>query len=154
MEFCSTSLVGEIRKWLYGTYREFVVTPPSYYFLSKPLVLWKLLKRKQFEKYVFFSFFFFFWQKNVFLELNMGGAIWIFINIILHYINANAVSFSLKHIRVWWSFSSSKRKIISKAYIALIFNKCPKMHENECNLAGNTITLNFLGVIHCIRFIL
>ena len=30
------------------------------------------------------------------------------------------------------------------------------MHENECNLAGNTITLNddISGVIHCIRFIL
>ena len=28
------------------------------------------------------------------------------------------------------------------------------MHENERNLTGNTITLNFLGVIHCIRFIL
>ena len=82
------------------------------------------------------------------------GAIRIFININLHYITADVVSFSLKQIRVWWAFSSSKRKIIWKAYIALIFNKCPKMHENECNLAGNTITLNLSGVIHCIRFIL
>ena len=30
------------------------------------------------------------------------------------------------------------------------------MHENECNLAGDTKTLNddISGVIHCIRFIL
>ena len=28
--------------------------------------------------------------------------------------------------------------------MALMFNKCPKMHENECNLAGNTITFEFL----------
>ena len=53
-------------------------------------------------------------------------------------------------------FSSSKRKIIWKAYIALIVNKCPKMHEKECKLAGNTIILNddISSVIHCIRFIL
>ena len=51
-------------------------------------------------------------------------------------------------------FLVQKRKIMWKAYIALIFSKCPKMHENECNLAGNTIALNFSGVIHCIRFIL
>ena len=51
---------------------------------------------------------------------------------------------------------SPKMKIIWKASIALIFNKCPKMHENECNLAGDTITLNddISGVVHCIRFIL
>ena len=55
LEFCSTGLVGEIRKWVYGTYPE--VTPLSYYFLTKPVVLWKLTKGKHFEKYVFFSLF-------------------------------------------------------------------------------------------------
>ena len=51
---------------------------------------------------------------------------------------------------------SPKMMIIWKASIALIFNKCPKMQENEGNLAGDTITLNddISGVIHCIRFIL
>ena len=64
--------------------------------------------------------------------------------------------FSLKHIRVWQDMFSSKRKIIWKASIASIFNKWPKMHENECNLAGDTITLNddISGVVHCIRFTL
>ena len=33
LEFCSTSLVGEIRKWVYGTYPE--ATPLSYYFFNK-----------------------------------------------------------------------------------------------------------------------
>ena len=177
---------------MYGTYPE--VTPLSYYFLSNPVVLWKLMKLN-ILKNTFFSPLF--WHKCVFLELNVDlfnsleistsnkphcriiwlnikgfecekvvvsypytfcshdmrhisvgptlwlrhkpnrGAIRIFININLHYITANVVSFSLKQIRVWWAFSSSKRKIIWKAYIALIFNKCPKMHENECNLAGN-----------------
>ena len=48
----------------------------------------------------------------------------------------------MKQIRVWQDIFSSKRKIIWKASIALILNKCPKMDENECNLAGDTITLN------------
>ena len=48
LEFCSTSLVEEIRKWVYDTYPE--VTPLSYYFLSKPGVLWKLMKREHLKK--------------------------------------------------------------------------------------------------------
>ena len=62
----------------------------------------------------------------------------------------------MKQIRVWQDIFSSKRKIIWKASIALILNKCPKMDENECNLAGDTITLNddISSVIHCIRFVL
>ena len=39
--------------------------------------------------------------------------------------------------------------------LGLIFNKCLIMHENECNLAGDTISLNddIFQIIHCIRFI-
>ena len=154
LEFCSTSLVGAIRKRVYGTYPE--VRPLSYNFLSKPVVLWKLMKRKHLKNMSFSPFF---GKKCVFLELNMdllnsleistsnkphcriiwlnikgvecekvvvsyiytscfrdmrhiyvGPTLWLrhkpmgvqygYINIILHYINANVVSFSLKHIRV------------------------------------------------------
>ena len=52
---------------MYGTYSE--VTPLSYNFLSKPGVLWKLMKRKHFEKHALFSLF---WPKKRVLELNMG----------------------------------------------------------------------------------
>ena len=52
---------------MYGTYSE--VTPLSYNFLSKPGVLWKLMKRKHFEKHALFSLF---WPKMRVLELNMG----------------------------------------------------------------------------------
>ena len=67
LEFYSTRLVEEIRNWVCGTYSE--VSPLSYNFLSKPGVLWKLMKRKHFEKHAFFSLF---WPKMCVLELNMG----------------------------------------------------------------------------------
>ena len=84
-----------------------------------------------------------------------GGVQFGYLSKFLHYVNANVISFSLKHIRVWRDIFSSKRKIIWKVSVAWIFNKCPKMHENECYLAGDTISLNdhISGVIHCIRFI-
>ena len=97
------------------------------------------------------------WPYSVTGSINQWGGVQVgYLSIFLHYVNANVISFSLKHIRVWQDMFSSKRKIIWKASIALIFNKWPKMHENECNLAGDTITLNddISGVVHCIRFIL
>ena len=87
---------------------------------------------------------------------NQWGVQFEYLSTFLHYVNANVVSFSLKHIWVWRDIFSSKRKIIWKASIALIFNKCSKIHKNWCNLVGDTISLNddIAGVIYCIRFIL
>ena len=86
LEFCSSILVEQIRKWVYGTYSEII--PLSYYFLSKPGVLWKLMERKHLKKHAFFSIF---WPKMRVLVLNLG------------LFNSPEISISNKlHCRVIW----------------------------------------------------
>ena len=86
-----------------------------------------------------------------------GGDVQVgYLSTFLHY-----TSMLMLYLLVQNTFESDKTCLVQKGRLfgrplSPLFNKCPIMHENECNLAGDTITFDedISGVIHCIRFIL